>query len=139
MATILFWVIVSLGALVIDIATSSFFFAGLTVGGIFALIAGILDYNLLIQFIVFGIVSAVSIAVEYEWLRKRLKKSIRKTLKMEEEYIGRNIVAEEDINSIGRAKIGGIYWTVENSGEPVKKGESARIIGIKGNKFIIKK
>lgn len=139
MATILFWVIVSIGALVVDIATSSFFFAGLTIGGIFALIAGILDYNLLIQFLVFGIVSAVSIAIEYEWLRKRLKKSIPKTLKMEEEYIGRSIVAKEDINSIGRVEIGGIYWTVENSGEPIKMGDRARIIGIKGNKFIIKK
>lgn len=133
------WVIIGVSALIIDILTAGFFAAGFTIGGVFAIIAGILGYNFLVQFIVFSIISALSIYVEYQWLRKKLKKSIPKTLTMEEEYIGKHIKIEDDIHESGRIKLGGIYWSVENQGEPVKKGESAEIIGIKGNKLIIRK
>lgn len=136
---IIFWLVIGVAALVIDVITSSFFFAGLTVGSIGALIAQMLQGSFTVQFIVFAIVSIIAIAVEYEWLRKKLQKSIPKTPRMEEEYIGRVLTMEEDVVERGKVKLEGIYWTVENQGEPVKKGERAEIIGIKGNKLIIKK
>lgn len=40
---------------------------------------------------------------------------------MEESYIGRTFVIEDDIADKGRTKIDGIYWTVKNYNEPVKK------------------
>lgn len=136
---ILLWVAISIVALLIDITTSSFFFAGFSVGGICALIAYTSNADLLTQFVVFGLVSAVSILIEYCWFRRKVKKSIPITPRMEEEYIGKSIVVEEDIDESGRVKIGGIYWTAVNEGEPVKKGERVKIISIKGNKIIIKK
>lgn len=139
MGDIILWVIVSVAALAVDIITSSFFFGGFTIGGIFALLAQILGYDFITQLIVFIAVSALSIIFEFVWLRKKVKKSIPKTLKMEEEYIGRTITAEEDIEERGRMKIEGIYWTLENEGERIGKGEKAKITGIKGNKLIIKK
>jgi membrane protein implicated in regulation of membrane protease activity len=139
MEGIVLWIIVALAALVIDIVTSSFFFGGFTIGGIFALVASILGYNFTVQLIVFIVISAAAIVGEFVWLRKKVKKTIPKTLRMEEEYIGRTITAEEDIDKRGRVKVEGIYWTVENEGDLIEKGESAKIIGIKGNKLVIKK
>jgi membrane protein implicated in regulation of membrane protease activity len=85
------------------------------------------------QIIIFIVVSAAAIVIEFVWLRKRVKKTIPKTLKMEEEYIGKSFTAEEDIEDRGRMKVGGIYWTVENAGEKINRGEKAQVIGIKGN------
>jgi membrane protein implicated in regulation of membrane protease activity len=139
MEGIVLWVIVAVAALVIDIVTSSFFFGGFTIGGIFALLASIFGYNFTIQLIVFIVVSAAAIVGEFVWLRKKVKKTIPKTLRMEEEYIGKTITAEDDIDKRGRVKVEGIYWTVENEGTRIEKGENARIVGIRGNKLVIKK
>lgn len=139
MNQIIFWLVIGIAALVIDVITSSFFFAGLTVGSIAAIIAQMIGASFTVQFAAFAIVSIIAIAIEYEWLRKKLRKSIPKTLTQEEEYIGRKITLEDDVIDRGKAKLEGIYWTVENEGEPIKKGEKAEIIGIKGNKLIIKK
>lgn len=139
MEQILLWVVIALTALVIDILTSSFFFGGFTIGGIFALIAQIMGYSMISQVIVFIIVSAAAILAEFVWLRKKIKRTIPETLKMEEEYIGRTVTVEEDISEKGRIKVGGIYWSAENTGDSVNAGEKVTIVGIKGNKLIIKK
>jgi membrane protein implicated in regulation of membrane protease activity len=139
MEGIALWVVVALVALAIDAATSAFIFAGFTVGGIAAIIAQAIGSDFTTQLIVFMVVSIVAIVLEYTWFRKLLKKNIPKTPRMEEEYIGRKITAEEDIESRSKVKIEGIYWTVENAGSIVRKGEKAEIVAIKGNKLIIKK
>lgn len=139
MGSISMWVIISIVALVADIMTSSFFIAGFTIGGIFAILALTLGCSIVEQIAVFSVVSAGAIMVEYIWFRKKLKKSIPKTLRMEEEYVGMTVTADQDIEESGRMKVGGIYWTVINSGDKINKGEKAKIVGIKGNKLIIKR
>lgn len=139
MNDIIFWIIICIGALLIDIITSSFFFAGFTIGGIAALISQILGYPLLNQWIIFSLVSTAAVAFEYLWLRNKLNKTIPETLKMEDKYIGSKITLDEDVYTTGRAKIKGIYWAVQNIGDPIKKGEKAEIIKIDGNKMVIKK
>lgn len=139
MSSILIWFIISIAALVADVLTSSFFIAGFTIGGIFALLAQMGGYNIISQISVFSAVSTIAIMGEYVWLRKNLKKSIPKTLRMEEGYIGRTVTADKDIEESGRMKVGGIYWTVVNSGDKISKGEKVTIVGIKGNKLILKK
>jgi membrane protein implicated in regulation of membrane protease activity len=58
---------------------------------------------------------------------------------MEESYIGREITVDEDLVQTARAKIDGIYWTIKNIGEPVKKGDKVKITGLEGNKLVVKK
>ena len=139
MENLIFWLVVSVAAMLVDILTSGFFFAGFTIGGVAAIICNISGMKLTGQVLVFVSVSIFSIGFEFLWLRKRVKKSIPKIPRMEQEYIGRIIKAEEDIGEEGHIKIGGIYWTVENPGDRVYKGDEVQIIGIKGNKFKIKK
>ncbi len=58
---------------------------------------------------------------------------------MEETYIGKIMVAEENIDQKATLKINGIYWTVINEGEIIHKGEKFIISSIDGAKFRIKK
>lgn len=139
MGPLIFWIIVSVAALVIDIATSAFLFLWFTVGGIAAIIALIAQANIAIQIITFVAVSAVSMAIGYPMVKKTLKGTVAQTSTMEQSYIGRVITVDEDIVEKASVKIGGIYWTIKNVGVPVKKGDKVTVTGIEGNKLVVSK
>lgn len=136
---VLLWIIISVTALLIDIVTSAFLFLWFTVGGIAAIIALIFNASFTVQLIVFIATSAISMGIGYPTVRKYLGKSVKKTSTMEEGYINRVIIADDDFVETAKVKIDGIYWTVKNYGEPIKKGDSVVITAIEGNKLIVKK
>jgi membrane protein implicated in regulation of membrane protease activity len=136
---LILWIIISIAALVIDIATSAFLFLWFTVGGIGAIIALMLGSTMAVQTIVFIAVSAVSMALGYPFMKKTLKGTVQKTSTMEESYIGRIITVDEDVIETAKAKIDGIYWTIKNVGEPIRKKDRIKIVGIEGNKLVVKK
>jgi len=135
----IFWIVVALGALVIDITTSSFMFVWFAIGAIGAIIAIGLSASVVVQAIVFVAVSAVFMAIGYPIVKKTIKKTVKKTLTMEEGYIGRQFTLTKDIDVKAIIKFQGIYWTVKSEGEPLKKGDLVRITGIEGNKLVIVK
>lgn len=139
MTPLILWIIISVVALVVDIATSAFLFMWFTVGGIAAIIALIFGSSTAIQIIVFIAVSAISMAIGYPMIKKTLKSTVPRTNTMEESYIGREIIVDEDVVEKASVKVDGIYWTIKNIGEPVKKGDSVRVTSIDGNKLIVKK
>lgn len=133
------WIAVAAFALIIDLITSSFLFIWFTIGAITAILAEALGYSTPVQVVTFIAVSALFLAVGYPLVKETIKKTVPKTATMEENYIGREITAEEDIISKATLKIDGIYWTMKNVGETVRKGEKAKIVGIEGNKLLIQK
>ena len=135
----IFWVVVALGALVIDITTSSFMFIWFAMGAVAAIVAIGLGAPVAVQAIVFIVVSAVVIAVGYPIVKKTIKKTVSKTLTMEEGYIGKEFIITKDIDEKANIKFHGIYWTMKNIGKPLKKGDSVQVIGIEGNKLLIEK
>ncbi|MBW9145347.1 NfeD family protein [Clostridium sp. CM028] len=135
----IFWIVVALAALVIDITTSSFMFIWFAVGAMAAIIAIGLSASIIVQAIVFVAVSAVVMAVGYPIVKKTIKKTVKKTLTMEEGYVGKEFTITKDIDEKANIKFQGIYWTVKNVGKPLKKGESVQVIGIEGNKLLITK
>lgn len=135
-ATII-WLLIAVVAIVLDIVTSAFLFVWFSLGAFAALIANLLGLNYGMQIVIFAVVSLISILIGYPWAKKKYKKSIKRTPLMEESYIGKIIVAEEDIIDMARIKVGGIYWTGVNRGTMISKGQKYKIIGIEGNKFII--
>lgn len=139
MEPLILWIIISIMALLIDIATSAFLFIWFTVGGIAAIVMLIFNYSFSVQLIAFIAISAISMGIGYPMVRKSLGKSVTKTSTMEESYLNREITADEDFIETAKVKIDGIYWTVKNYGEPVKKGDCVVITGIEGNKLIVKK
>lgn len=139
MTPLIIWIIISVAALVVDIATSAFLFMWFTVGGIAAIIALIFGSTTAVQIIVFIAVSAIAMALGYPFMKNTLKSTVKKTSTMEESYIGRDITVDEDVVETAKVKIDGIYWTIKNVGEPIKKGDKVRITGIEGNKLLIEK
>jgi len=135
----IFWIIVALGALAIDIATSAFLFIWFAVGAIAAIIAIAFNASIGAQAIIFVAVSAAATAVGYPIVKKTIKKTVKKTLTMEEAYIGNEFTITKDIDIKAHIKFQGIYWTVKNVGKPLTNGDLVQIIGIEGNKLLISK
>lgn len=136
---LILWVIVAAVALAIDVITSSFFFIWFTIGGIVAIVLSMFDVPFLIQVITFIAVSASLMAVGYPIVKRTIKKTVPITPTMEENYIGQEFVAEKDIERKATIKFGGIYWTVKNDGDFIDKGDVVKIVGIEGNKLVIRK
>lgn len=139
MGSLILWIVISVAALVVDIATSAFLFLWFTVGGIAAIIALIFNASFPVQLITFIAVSAVSMAIGYPFMKKTLKGTVKKTDTMEESYIGRSFTVDEDVIEKAKLKVDGIYWTIKNVGNPVKKGDLIVVTGIEGNKLVVKK
>lgn len=133
------WIIISVVCLVIDFLTSGFMFVWFTIGGIGAIIALSLGYSFIVQISVFVIVTGISYAIGYPFAKRILTQKIPKTPTMEENFIGRIITADKDIKEKEKIKVDGIYWTVKNEGQYISKNEKFKIIGLEGNKLVIKK
>lgn len=139
MGAVMFWIIVAAVVITIDIITSNFLFVWFAVGALAAMIGELLGLSFGIQVVIFLVINLITVALGYPWAKKNFKKSIERTPLMEETYIGRVMEAEEDIKDKAKVKVGGIYWTVVNCGDEIKKGEYFKIIGIDGIKLTIKK
>lgn len=139
MGSFTFWLIIAVIALIIDMVTSSFLFVWFTIGGIAAMVAKLFGFSFTVQLITFIAVSAVFMAVGYPLVKKTIKKNVPRLATQEESYIGRQITVDTEVVEKGMIKLDGIYWTVRNNGEPVKKGDRVEIVGIDGNKLVITK
>jgi len=136
---LIFWVAVALGAIFIDITTSSFMFIWFAIGAIAAIVAMLFNASVVAQVIIFIAITAISMAIGYPIVKKTIKKTVSKTLTMEEGYIGKEFTITKDIDVKANIKFQGIYWTVKNVGKPLVKGDLVQVIGIEGNKLLIAK
>ena len=139
MSAVIFWIIVAAVVIAIDMVTSNFLFAWFAVGALVAMIADLLGVTFGVQVVLFLVVNLITVSVGYPWAKRKFKEGVKRTPLMEENYIGRVMKAEEDIVDRAKIKVDGIYWTVQNLGEVIKKDESFKITGIEGIKLIIKK
>lgn len=139
MLAIVFWIVVAITVVVLDATTGSFLFCWFAVGALGAIVSSFLGVTFGVQIIIFLILSIVTIAIGYPWAKKNFKKTIEYTPLMEEKYIGKVLIAEDEIKGKSKIKLEGIYWTVDSKFEIVKKGEKFRITSIEGNKLIIKR
>lgn len=137
MVPIIFWLIVAIGVVLLDALTGSFLFVWFSVGAIGALVAYFLGASAGVQILVFLILSVITISIGYPWSKKKFKKTIQHTPLMEENYIDRVLIAEEDFQGKTRVKIDGIYWTADSGSEKINKGQKIKIIKIDGNKLMV--
>ncbi|MGE5654731.1 MAG: NfeD family protein [Bacillota bacterium] len=130
------WLLVIVGALGIDLATSNIFFVSFSLGGLVALLAQWLGAMPMLQYILFAAVSGISLAAGYPLVKRALRRA-PKNVSLNQRILGREITLEEEIERKGVLKIDGVYWTVKNDGPPIRKGEKAQIVGVEGNKIVI--
>ena len=131
------WIIVAIAVIGIDVLTSSFIFMWFSLGAVFAIILSFFGVGMLGQTVGFLIVGIATVAVGYPWAKKKFKVNNKKTLTMEEGYIGRAMIATEDMQEISKIKVDGIYWTAYNKGKVIAVGQKFVITGIEGNKLVV--
>lgn len=132
------WIIISVLAIFLDIFTSAGLFVWFAIGAFAAMIALTCNAVIGIQILVFSILSILGLIIGYPIVKRIIKKSIVVTKTMEQEYIGREYIAEEKITSKANIKVDGIYWTAKNKGGTIDKGEKYKIVGIDKTKLVIK-
>ena len=137
MVEVIIWTLVAIFVVTIDVVTSSFIFMWLSIGALVAIILSLLDVSILWQIIAFLIVSVITISIGYPWAKKKFKADVNQLPTMEQTYIGKVMVANEDMGETSKIKVSGIYWTAYNKGKTIKKGEKYTITGIEGNKLIV--
>ena len=138
MFEIIIWLLIAFLVIVIDIVTSSFIFMWFSIGAIAAIILSLLGLAIKIQILAFLIIGIAMVCVGYTWAKKKFKADVNHVPTMEQTYIGKEMIANEDMEEKSKIKVDGIYWTAYNKGKIIKKGEKYTITGIEGNKLIVK-
>lgn len=137
-----FWVVVIIGTLIIELATPNLNTIWFSIGGVIALILNYLGVtNPWIQLIVFLLVSTVLLFSVGKIAKKYLKKTPEAQTNIDA-AIGKEILITKDANShtSGEGKYNGLIWSVIcNDENGVKKDEYAIILKVEGNKLIVKR
>lgn len=136
----IFWLIVIVVMAVIEIITmglTTIWFAG---GALIAFIAGLLGANLLIQIILFVVVSVILLAVTRPLAVEYLNKDRTKT--NIDSLIGETAIVLEEINNLkaqGQVSIRGQEWTARSADETIiAKDSLVEIVEISGVKLLVK-
>lgn len=138
MVEVIVWILVAITVIAIDIVTSSFIFMWFSLGAIVAIILSLLGISVAWQIIAFLVVGIATVSIGYPWAKKKFKADVNHVPTMEQTYIGKEMIADEDMEEKSKIKVSGIYWTAYNKGKTIKKGEKYTITGIEGNKLIVK-
>ncbi|MDZ4993216.1 NfeD family protein [Clostridium perfringens] len=133
------WIVVILAGIIIDYLSSDVLFVGFSFGALGGLVLAFLNFNIILQFILFAIITIFFFFYVYPKIKRKIKVDNIGTKTMEQAYIGRKLVLDESIEDSALIKFEGIYWTFKSVSGPLKKGTKVEIIGIEGNKILIKK
>lgn len=137
----MYWLIIFVILLVIEIFTmglTTIWFAG---GAIAALITGLAGFGTMTQFVVFAIVSIFLILVTRPIAMKYFNKERQKT--NAESLIGQQALVLEDVNTLhaqGRVEVNGQEWSAktDESDGHIAKNTVVVIDGIQGVKLIVR-
>lgn len=140
MGPIICWLLLAAIFIVIELVTlglTTIWFAG---GAFVAAIAGACGANLVVQVILFLVVSIVLLVLTRPIAVKHLDSKIEKT--NSEALIGQTAVVIQEINNVnatGQAKINGMEWTAraKNDSDIIPAGINVTIVEISGVKLIV--
>ncbi|MCM1179121.1 MAG: NfeD family protein [Clostridium sp.] len=124
---------------IISLGLTTIWFAG---GAFIAALAGLAGANLIVQVVLFAVVSVALLVLTRPLAKKYLDSRTEKT--NAEALIGQNAVVLEEVNNLlgtGRAKINGMEWTARSQDDAVMipEGAVASIVEIQGVKLILQK
>lgn len=129
--------IITIAGILIDILTSNLIFFNFSIGSFLAICAYFLNISIPSQIIIFLVSGNVLFIITYKYVRRKLK-DIPTVSPYEKRYIGMTINIKNNIDKEGQVLFQGIYWTVVTD-TPLKVGDIVKILGIEGNKLIVKK
>lgn len=137
----IYWLIIFLVLLLIEIFTLGLTTIWFAIGAVAAIIAALAGAEVIVQVMLFIIVSFITLVLTRPIAVKYLRKNTLKT--NVDELIGKTAVITKPIideNNIGEAKIEGEIWLAKSAdGEMIKEGESVKVVEVNGVKLIVKK
>ena len=137
---LIFWIVLLVVLLIVEAATVQLVTIWFAIGAAAALIARICGAALWLQWVLFVVVSAVTLAATRPLVRKITRQKTQPT--NADRCIGETAMVTEDIDNIagkGRVEVNGISWTARSSdGANFRKGELVTVERIEGVKLIVK-
>ena len=138
----IFWLILFVVLLVVEIATMGLTTIWFAAGALVAYLSGFIGFSLPVQIIVFLLVSIVLLVLTRPIAVKFFNQERQKT--NAESLIGQQAVVLERIDSIhgtGRAEVNGMEWAAktDDANVIIEAGEVVVIEGIQGVKLIVEK
>ncbi len=137
----IFWLIVFVVLLLIEIATmglTTIWFAG---GALVAFLASYIGFGIVVQVLVFLIVSILLLVLTRPLAVKFFNKDRQKT--NAESLIGQKAVVKEEINTLqatGRVEVNGMEWSAKTEESDIIAVDTVVMIkGIQGVKLIVEK
>ncbi|KRG67084.1 membrane protein [Stenotrophomonas terrae] len=105
---------------------------GIAAAAVFLTVWAIDGMTLLLQVILFVVLSFVSIQVYRTWFRQRARPSDQPLLnRRAEQLVGRVVTLEQAINAgVGRAKVDDAFWVV--AGPDLPQGSAVRVVAVDG-------
>ena len=131
------WLILSIGFVALEIITPSFIVLWLSVGAFYAMLTTFITNQLIIQLVVFVIISVISM-----FFTKKLFNDTKNKIEYKnstEMLIGKEVIVVKRINTdieFGEIKIGNDIWTAY-SDKDIDVGELVKIIKIDGAKVFV--
>lgn len=137
----IFWLILFVILLIIEIATmglTTIWFAG---GALVAFLAAHIGFGVVVQVLVFLIVSILLLVLTRPIAVKFFNQERQKT--NAESLIGQKAVVKEEINTLqatGRVEVNGMEWSAKTEGPGIIEADTIVMIhGIQGVKLIVEK
>ena len=134
------WIGVAVVMAVGEAATNQLVSIWFVVGALCAAVASLITSSLLVQVIVFVVITAVSFIVTKPIVDK-YKKGHKVEKTNSDRLVGQTGVMLTDIDSLetaGQVKVSGEVWTAKlKNFTPVKKNEKVKILAIEGVKMIV--
>lgn len=137
---LIFWLAALVILIVIEAVTAQMVTIWFAAGAAAALIAEFLGAEIWLQWVIFVVVSAITLVATRPLVKKLTKTKLQPT--NADRCIGRTAVVVEDIDNIngkGLVRVDGVVWTARSSdGKIYKKDECVRVEEISGVKLIVK-
>ena len=105
---------------------------GIAAAAVFLTVWAIDGMTVLLQVVLFVVLSFVSIQVYRTWFRQRARPSDQPLLnRRAEQLVGRVVTLEQAINAgVGRAKVDDAFWVV--AGPDLPQGSAVRVVAVDG-------
>jgi membrane protein implicated in regulation of membrane protease activity len=137
----IFWLVVFLVLLIIEIFTLGLTTIWFALGAIGAFVSTLFHAEIIVQVVIFFVVSVVSLIVTRPIALKYFSNNTVKT--NVEEIIGKQAIITESIldgNNNGKAKLNGEMWIARSEdGSYIQADETVEIVAVEGVKLIVKK
>ncbi len=138
----IYWVIVAIVFLLIELAHYTFIIFWFTIGALVAAVVSVFTNSLNVQIVVFLAVSTVLAIFAGPILRSIFFSRTRGPNTNIDNLVGRVEVCIEDIDNIalsGKVKVFGSTWQALSNKDEIKirTGERVRIIGVQGLKLVV--